>query len=238
MQFGVDCGRLMRIIGRLVCPQYFRPVLSSSLSRLGSISCLLPVKRDSDGSFRTFSPEYGLRISQSMPLITDPESRELEAVRLRVDRNSHGHIRQALRLQRLNDLATFATAIGGIAAMALSAAFLGNSISDQWAALSLAFVSGIITLISVMQAIWRPGERARRHQDWSLKFSEIENDCRLVQCGVRAKSLEQILAEVELVYEQVDLIPERVWNGARVARSRALALQEKPTTQVEQKSRG
>ena len=128
-----------------------------------------------------------------------------------MDRNVHGHIRHALRLQRLSDLATFVTAIGGVAATTLSAAFLGNALSNRSFGVALAAVGGVITLVSVVQAIWKPGERAKCHKAWSSKYAALENDCRLTMCGEGTKSLSQILDEVAIVSQHVDLVPERLW---------------------------
>jgi len=139
-------------------------------------------------------------------------TKELIAVQARLDRNAHGHIRQALELQHLDNLATFVSTIGGVIAMALSAAFLGEAISSRWAALLLVIVSGLITLVSVMQAIWKPGERARRHKDWSVKFAGLESDCDLALRGTGSKDIGQILAEVGLLSSQVDLVPDRLWG--------------------------
>lgn len=139
---------------------------------------------------------------------------ELVALQRRLDRNVHGHILQALELQSLNDLATFVTTIGGVVAMTLSAAFLGNSISTKWAAISLALVSGVITLVGVLQSVWKPGERAQRHKIWSAKYASLENDCRLAACGLGSKPIESIMAEIALLSDEVDLVPERLWKRA------------------------
>jgi hypothetical protein len=140
---------------------------------------------------------------------------ELEALRVRVDRYARAHIRQALRLGQMNDLATLITVIGGITVLTLSAALFKQTITDHTAATSVMIVSGIITLVSVVQAVWKPGERAIRHKGWSSRYAAIENDCRLALCGRGEKNIAQIMAEVAHILPQIDLVPQHVWERAK-----------------------
>ena len=140
---------------------------------------------------------------------------ELEKLQTKFNRNSHGHLTQALRLQYFNNWATFITTIGGIVAMALSAALLGSQNANFWATISIAVVSSIITIVGVMQEVWKFGERSVRHQEWGAKYAALEQDCRLAARGLGIKTLQQIRSDMEETAMQVDLVPENIWDIAR-----------------------
>jgi hypothetical protein len=145
---------------------------------------------------------------------------ELETLRIRFDRNSHGHLTQALRLQYFNYWATFITTIGGVIAMALGAALLTSADANYCAVVSITVVSSIITLIGVMQAVWKPGERSLRHQGWGARFAALEQDCESTAKGLGSKTLQQIIDDEREISSQVDLVPESIWDIARRKRKK------------------
>ena len=120
---------------------------------------------------------------------------EIAALRRRADRNAHGHIAQALRLQTLHDISTFVATIGGAAVMAASAVILGASKPIREIEIALAIIGAVITLVGVWQAVWRPGERSLDHKRWAARFTIIEDDCRQLACGAGSKGLAELLGE-------------------------------------------
>lgn len=137
---------------------------------------------------------------------------EIAALRRRADRNAHGHIAQALRLQTLHDISTFVATIGGVAVMAASAVILGASKPIREIEIALAIIGAVITLVGVWQAVWRPGERSLDHKRWAARFTIIEDDCRQLACGAGSKGLAELLGEFAAAADDADLVAERYWR--------------------------
>lgn len=140
---------------------------------------------------------------------------EIVASRRRADRNAHGHIAQALRLKLLDDVATFVATIGGAVIMAGGAVILGSDHPQHAIEAAIALGGGLITLVGVWQAVWRPGERSRQHKDWAMRFTQVEDDCRLVLCGESQSTPRDLLASLNDLATDADLVAERLWRRWR-----------------------
>jgi hypothetical protein len=143
---------------------------------------------------------------------TEGERKELEAIRRRADRNGHGHISHALRLQVLDDIATLITAVGGALIMAVSGLLIGADHPNKVAEVAVALIGSVITLVAIWHAIWQPAKRSRNHQVWSTKFFAIEDCCRLGLSGLGCPDVAALMREMLKVSESADLIPERRWR--------------------------
>jgi len=146
---------------------------------------------------------------------TDLEMAEINGVKRRADRNSHGHIAHALRLKLLDDVAKFAASLGGALVLVASAVLLGQAEPSRLAEIAVAILGSVITLIAVWEAVWKPGERARRHKDWAEKFAKIEDDCRLLMAGSGHTNVHTLMKEIQNVASEADLVPERHWRDLR-----------------------
>jgi hypothetical protein len=151
--------------------------------------------------------------------ISEAERHELEAIRRRADRNAHGHISHALRLQLLDDIATLLTAIGGAIVMAASALLIGAERPNEAVEVVAAVMGSTITLVAVWQAIWQPSKRSRDHQVWSRKFFEIEDSCRLGMSQLAPADVPRLMKDMREVSDDADLIPEHRWRRSRIKAS-------------------
>lgn len=151
--------------------------------------------------------------------ISEGQRNELEAIRRRADRNAHGHISHALRLQLMDDIATLITAIGGAIVMAASALLIGTERPNTAIEVTTAVMGSTITLVAVWQAIWQPAKRSRNHQVWSGKFFQIEDCCRLGLSGIVAADLPRLMNDMREISDETDLIPERRWRRSRIKAS-------------------
>ena len=140
---------------------------------------------------------------------------EIAAIRRRADRNAHAHIAQALRLKMVDDAATFVAAIGGAAVMGAGALMLGSEAPQRHIEIAIAIGGALITLVGVWQAVWRPGERSRHHKRWAMAFTEIEDECRLVQAGVSDRSARALLNDLLEIATSADLIAEYQWRKTK-----------------------
>ncbi len=137
---------------------------------------------------------------------------EIASIRRRADRSAHGHIAQALRLQLLDDIATWITTIGGATMMAIGAALLGSDNPQRLLEVAVATVGGVVTLVSVWQAVWQPGARSRRHKSWAVRFTQIEDECRLLAFGEGSKTIKDLMREILEVQNDADLVAEGFWR--------------------------
>jgi hypothetical protein len=147
--------------------------------------------------------------------LSENERLELEAIRRRADRDAHGHISHALRLQLFDDVATMIAAVGGALIMAVSSWLIGNDGANRSAEIAVALIASTITLVAIWQAIWQPAKRSRNHHAWSTKFLAIEDNCRLGLAGLTPADTPRLMKELLEVFEEVDLIPERRWKRLR-----------------------
>lgn len=150
--------------------------------------------------------------------LTEAECDELESLKRRADKHAHGHIIHALRLQLMDDVATFITAIGGAIIMAASALLLGSENSNKTPEIVVATVASLITLVSVWQAIRQPGLRSKRHQFWGSKFAEIENECRLILSDRSEETVPSLMSRMTALSNEIDLVPERRWRQVKTKR--------------------
>lgn len=141
---------------------------------------------------------------------------EIAAIRRRADRNAHGHIAQALRLKLLDDVATFLSTVGGAAIMGAGALLLNAPQPEREIEIAIAIIGATITLVGVWQAVWQPGRRSQAHKDWAIRFTSIEDDCRLVQCGSSSKNIDDLFEEILEITQQADLVSEFFWRKRKV----------------------
>jgi hypothetical protein len=138
----------------------------------------------------------------------------IDGLRLRADRNAHGHIGYALRLQLLDNIATLITAIGGVIVLVAGSMLLVAGAQHALEVVA-AVAGGVITLIGIWQAIWRPGDRSRRHREWSSRYAAVEDACRLALIGNGGQTLETLMAKSNAIFAEADLVPERQWRRFR-----------------------
>lgn len=140
------------------------------------------------------------------------EVTELEALAHRMKRNGRKHIKEALRLQAANDLATYGVAIGGGAIMALAAGLALNNRPPELIEFCILLLSSALTLLGIWQAVWKPGERALRHRMWSAQFSALEADCKAAAKNQNLKAFQELTQRALILCSVTDLIPERFWR--------------------------
>jgi hypothetical protein len=143
----------------------------------------------------------------------DQVTSEIAMLQRRADRNAHAHIRHSLRLQSINEACNFIVTIGGIIIMAASALLLGSDEPYRSAELCVAIISAIITLIGVWQVVLQPGERGRKHKEWSVKFLAVEDSCRLALASGKVETLDGLLTTHLMAVEQADFIPQHRWRA-------------------------
>lgn len=136
----------------------------------------------------------------------------LAAIRRRADRKGHAHINFALRLEFFDEVATFCCTVGAGAILALSTYLMGNPDAPRIAEIVVAMLAAVISLIGVWQAVWRPGDRAKRHKAWSGQFFKIKDHCTYSTADGEAPDVVTLLARFQDASADADLIARRIWQ--------------------------
>ena len=133
----------------------------------------------------------------------------------RLARNARGHLQYALWLKRCDSASTALAVIGSILLLVLSAMLTVAPVPLPEIGFALVAASLVVTLVSILQIIWRPGERSQRHKTWGGEFAALENETKLSLCGHGEADLRKIMADMTAISVGADLVPRHIWRSAR-----------------------
>jgi len=146
--------------------------------------------------------------------------RILTDTEMRVRHSAHAHWTATNRFDTLNRLTTLATLIGGFLVSSLAALpVLYRSLYEPNAALinaSLFVVGGLVSLVSIVQAVQRWGERSQSHFNAASAYSSLRRKLEILRLSLPASApdLTAILQELLRLGETAPAVPEGLWRRA------------------------
>ena len=157
--------------------------------------------------------------------LTDDFMRILHETETRVRHSAHAHWAATNRMDNLNRLTTLSTLIGGFMVSVLAA--LPVLYKDFYTPHSdvlnavLFILGGAVSVISVMQAVQRWGERSQSHFNAASAYSSLRRKLEILRLKLPGSSaqLSMILEDLRELGETAPAVPEGLWRKAiRVAK--------------------
>lgn len=140
---------------------------------------------------------------------------DLTTVRRCADRKRHASIEPPF----LYEFAAFCCSVGLGAIFAQSACFMGRQHVPTAAEIIASAIAAVISLIGVWQAVWRSGDRTKRHKSWSEQIFNIKDHCTykkdLCSCNSvkgEAPNDTALFAGFQNISSVADFIARRIWH--------------------------
>jgi len=152
--------------------------------------------------------------------VSDDFLRILAETETRVRHSAHAHWATTNRLDAINGTATVANLVGGFAVSLLAALpVMYQSIYAPHAAIvngSLFVLGGLVSVVSVLQAVQRWGERTQGHLNAANAYSSLRRKLEILRLNLpgSAGDLEAILEEVQRLGETTTAVPGHIWRSA------------------------
>ena len=153
-------------------------------------------------------------------IVTDDFMRILHETETRVRHSAHAHWAATNRFDTLNRMTTVATLIGGFLVSSLAALpVLYQSVYQPNATLinaSLFALGGAVSLISILQAVQRWGERSQDHFNAANAYSSLRRKLEILRLNLpgSAGDLTEVLQELLHLGETTPAVPGEIWRKA------------------------
>ncbi len=152
--------------------------------------------------------------------VSDDFMRILHETETRVRHSAHAHWSATNRMDTLNRFSTASTLIGGflvslLAALPVLYKDLYLPHSDALNA-ALFVLGGGVSVISIMQAVQRWGERSQSHFNAANAYSSLRRKLEILRLNLpgSAPHLSVILEDLRQLGETAPAVPEGLWNKA------------------------
>jgi hypothetical protein len=152
--------------------------------------------------------------------VSDDFLRILSETETRVRHSAHAHWAATNRFDALNDIATVSTLIGGFLVSLLAALpVMYQSLYAPHAVLvngSLFVLGGLVSVVSILQAVQRWGERSQSHNSAANAYSSLRRRLEILRLNLpdSAPELPGILDELMRLGETSPAIPGSIWRRA------------------------
>lgn len=152
--------------------------------------------------------------------VSDDFLRILSETELRVRHSAHAHWAATNRFDALNDIATVSTLIGGFLVSLLAALpvmyqslYAPNAVLINGALFAL---GGLVSVVSILQAVQRWGERSQSHNNAANAYSSLRRKLEILRLNLpgSAPELTGILDELMRLGETSPAIPGSIWRRA------------------------
>jgi hypothetical protein len=150
-------------------------------------------------------------------MTTDTKSRAhmLYVLGQRLGRASRAHYREAAALSAKDRVATIALVFGGILVIALTSAIaaLPGELGSELAP-AATFIAMLVVGVGVLQAVWKWGLRAQKHQTAGAAYANLRRDF----CLFLLRSPHDNMALAELaksasdLAQRTEMVERRVWK--------------------------
>ena len=152
--------------------------------------------------------------------LSDDFMRILHETETRVRLSAHAHWAATNRLDTLNRVATITNLVGGFLVSLLAALpVMFQSVYTPNAAavnISLFMLGGLVSVISILQAVQRWGERSQSYQIAASAYSSLRRKLEILRLNLPASAgdLAGVLEELRQLGETAPAVPEHIWNRA------------------------
>ncbi len=152
--------------------------------------------------------------------VSDDFLRILAETETRVRHSAHAHWAATNRLDAVNGVATVANLVGGFAVSLLAALpVMYQPLYAPNAAVvngSLFVLGGFVSVVSILQAVQRWGERSQGHLNAANAYSSLRRKLEILRLNLpgSTKDLEPILEEVQRLGETTPAVPGHIWRAA------------------------
>lgn len=144
----------------------------------------------------------------------------LSETEVRVRHSAHAHWAATNRFNALNDIATVTTLVGGFLVSLLAALpVMYQSLYTPNAAtvnVSLFVLGGLVSVVSILQATQRWGERSQSHNNAANAYSSLRRELEILRLNLpdSAGDLTTILKELLRLGETTPAVPVAIWKRA------------------------
>ncbi len=151
---------------------------------------------------------------------SDDFMRILQETETRVRHSAHAHWTATNRFDTLNRVTTVLTLVGGFLVSLLAALpVMFQSLYAPHAATvnaSLFILGGLVSVVSVLQAVQRWGERSQSHFNAASAYSSLRRKLEILRLNLpgSAGDLSAILEELLRLGETAPAVPEGLWRHA------------------------
>lgn len=152
--------------------------------------------------------------------VSDDFLRILSETETRVRHSAHAHWAATNRFDALNDAATVSTLIGGFLVSSLAAIpVLFQALYTANAVLvngSLFALGGLVSIISILQAVQRWGERSQSHNNAANAYSSLRRKLEILRLNLpgSAPELTVLLDDLMRLGETAPAVPGGIWRSA------------------------
>ena len=152
--------------------------------------------------------------------VTDDFMRILHETETRVRHSAHAHWAATNTLDALNRVATVSTLLGGFLVSLLAALPVMFTAFYQPNAsvvnVSLFVLGGLVSVVSVLQAVQRWGERSQSYLNAANAYSSLRRKLEILRLNLpgSAPDLTGILEDLRQLGETAPAVPEHIWNRA------------------------
>jgi len=146
--------------------------------------------------------------------------RILAETETRVRHSAHAHWAATNRMDAINGVATIANLVGGFAVSLLAALpVMYQSLYAPHATTvngSLFVLGGFVSVVSILQAVQRWGERSQSHLNAANAYSSLRRKLEILRLNLpgSVEDLEPILEEVQRLGETTPAVPGHIWRAA------------------------
>ncbi|HVZ29124.1 MAG TPA: hypothetical protein VG839_01940 [Asticcacaulis sp.] len=154
------------------------------------------------------------------PKVSDDFLKILSETETRVRHSAHAHWAATNRFDTLNDLATATTLIGGFLVSLLAAIPVMYQALYTLHALAvnsgLFVLGGLVSAVSILQAVQRWGERTQSHNNAANAYSSLRRKLEILRLNLpdSAGDLTGILEELVRLGETTPAVPATIWRRA------------------------
>ncbi len=154
------------------------------------------------------------------PKVSDDFLRILSETETRVRHSAHAHWAATNRLDALNRAATVVTLIGGFMVSLLAALpVMYQALYTPNATVvngSLFVLGGLVSVLSILQAVQRWGERSQSHNNAANAYSSLRRKVEILRLNLptSADDLTGVLEELLRLGETTPAVPEAIWKRA------------------------
>ena len=152
--------------------------------------------------------------------VSDDFQRILTETETRVRHSAHAHWAATNRLDTLNRIATLTNLVGGFLVSLLAAlpVFYQALYSPNAMAINggLFVLGGLVSVVSIVQAVQRWGERSQSHFNAASAYSSLRRKLEILRLNLpgSASDLTPLLEDLLRLGETVPAVPEGIWSRA------------------------
>jgi hypothetical protein len=133
----------------------------------------------------------------------------------RLARASRAHYREAAALSAKDRVATIVLVFGGILVIALTSAIaaLPGELGSELAP-AATFIGMLVVGVGVLQAVWKWGVRAQKHQSAGAAYANLRRDFGLflLRSPHDNMALAELIKAASALAEQTEMVERRAWR--------------------------